>query len=46
MPMLVQILGWTALHFVAANGREDIAELLTNPVLQTDVQLVDNVSQY
>ena len=40
-----QTLGWTALHFACAKGREDIVELLINPVLQTDAQLVDNVSQ-
>ena len=41
----LQTLGWTALHYAAEKGREDIAELLVNPVLQTDVLLVDNVSQ-
>ena len=41
----LQMLGWTALHFACAKGREDIVELLINPVLQTDVLLVDNVSQ-
>ena len=41
----LQTLGWTALHYAAVKGREDIAELLVNPVLQTDILLVDNVSQ-
>ena len=46
MHKCLQTLGWTALHFACAKGQEDIVELLINPVLQTDVLLVDNVSLF
>ena len=42
--LLIQVFGWTALHFAAEKGREDIVELLINPVLQTTIMLEDKVN--